>query len=113
MRFINTRYQAEGDIHGFKDDHIEWDKVATALVANGAEIISESDYLLFKRGYDNAIYEKFKDKTSDMHFLIARKQQDRVTDLNLIGRRQMHAAAGDRLVAGVPVHSLGHAKGDQ
>jgi len=74
-KFINPRYRAEGDIHVFKDDHIEWDKVATALVASGADIVSERDYLLFKRGYDKAVYEKFKDKTSDMHFLIARKHQ--------------------------------------
>lgn len=113
LKFINPRYQTEGDIHVFKDDHIEWDKVATALVASGADIISESDYLLFKRGYDSAIYEKFKDKTSDMHFLIARKHQNGGTDFNLNGRRQMHAAVGDRLVAGVTVHALEHAKGDQ
>ncbi len=74
-KFINPRYRAEGDIHVFKDDHIEWDKVATALVASGADIVFESDYLLFKRGDDKAVYEKFKDKTSDMHFLIARKHQ--------------------------------------
>ena len=74
-KFINPRYQPEGDIHVYPDDHIEWNKVATALVASGVEIVSESDYLLFKRGYDQVVYEKYKDKTSDTHFLIACKHQ--------------------------------------
>lgn len=73
-RFINPRYRREGDIHVFEDDHIEWQKVAGTLVEAGGEILLEKDYLLFKRNYDVATYDAYKNITGDMHFIVARKR---------------------------------------
>jgi 2-polyprenyl-3-methyl-5-hydroxy-6-metoxy-1,4-benzoquinol methylase len=73
-KFIDARYQPEGDIHVYEDDHIEWDKIALALQQNGADIVYQCDYLAFKSGYDEAVYRKFKDTTFDTHLLIARRR---------------------------------------
>lgn len=72
-KFVNPKYRSEGDIHVFKDDHIEWDNIAKTLIAQGAEIVLNERYLLFKRGYDYGIYRKYESKTNDMQFMIARK----------------------------------------
>lgn len=71
--FLNPRYQPEGDIHVWKDDHVEWKKVCGLIVSSGGEIVSEEDYLLFRRNYEGMVYKKYKDKISDMHLLVARK----------------------------------------
>lgn len=67
------RRQEEGDIHVWKDDHIEWDKIEAALIKNGCKIIIIKDYLLFRRGYIPEVYEKYKDKCSDMKMIVALK----------------------------------------
>jgi ubiquinone/menaquinone biosynthesis C-methylase UbiE len=73
-KFINPRYRREGDIHVFEDDHIEWQKVADTLIGAGGEVLLEKDYLLFKRNYNVAVYDAYKNNISDMHFLVARKR---------------------------------------
>lgn len=75
-KFFNKRYRREGDIHVFKDDHIEWPKITNLLVENGGQILFEKDYLLFKRNYNVTVYNKYKNKISDMHLLIAKKRID-------------------------------------
>ncbi|MFC1731282.1 class I SAM-dependent methyltransferase [candidate division KSB1 bacterium] len=70
---INPRYQAEGDIHVFPDDHIEWDKIRSLLTTKKCETILEEDFLLYKRKYSLEHYLKYKDKCSDMRLLISRK----------------------------------------
>ncbi|WP_176963171.1 class I SAM-dependent methyltransferase [Mariprofundus sp. NF] len=72
-RFVNPRYHREGDIHVFDDDHVEWSKVTSALVKAGGEVVFEADYLLYRRNYDILIYNKHKDKTTDMHLLVVKK----------------------------------------
>ncbi len=72
--FINPKYQREGDIHVFKDDHIEWNEVRKELHACGLDIIHEEDYLLHRRSYDTKTYEEWKNKLGDMHLAIARKR---------------------------------------
>jgi hypothetical protein len=73
-KFVNPRYRREGDIHVFKDDHIEWDAINVAILANGGEVVLEMDYLLFKRDYDMSIYCAYKNEINDMHLLVARKK---------------------------------------
>jgi len=73
-RFVNQKYHREGDIHVFEDDHIEWQKVMSELSENGASLVFEEDYLLYKRTYCADIYAKYVNKTADMHLLIMRKQ---------------------------------------
>jgi ubiquinone/menaquinone biosynthesis C-methylase UbiE len=73
-RFINPRYHREGDIHVFDDDHIEWSKVTKTLLDLGGEVVYSKSYLLFRRNFSVATYDKYKDKTSDMHVLVVRKK---------------------------------------
>lgn len=73
LRFVDPRYRPEGDIHVFEDDHIEWEKVSSILIENGAAIVKECKYLLFREGYDPEIYDRYARKISDTQYLIARK----------------------------------------
>ncbi len=72
-RFINPRYHREGDIHVFEDDHVEWSRIVESLFAAGGQVVVNKSYLLFRRNYDVAIYDAYKDKTADMHVLVVRK----------------------------------------
>lgn len=73
LKFINPKYRPEGDIHVFADDHIEWDKIESLLLEEEMEIVKSQRYLLFKRGYDADVHEKYSALTSDMQFSISRK----------------------------------------
>ncbi len=72
-RFINPKYHREGDIHVFEDDHIEWIMIVDELMRLGGSVIQEEDYLLYNKKYDINIYNKYANRTSDYHLLIARK----------------------------------------
>lgn len=69
----DPRYQEEGDIHVWPDDHIEWDKIRELLLRSGFEIITDENYLLYYPEYPIDLYEKYKDKCNDEKLLIARK----------------------------------------
>lgn len=70
---INPRYNEEGDIHVFPDDHIEWDRIEELLREEGCEIVERSDYLLFRSGCDEAVYRDYATRCSDMRLIAARK----------------------------------------
>ncbi len=72
-RFINPKYHREGDIHVFKDDHIEWIKIVDELMILGGSVIHEEDYLLYNKKYDIDIYNKYANIISDYHLLVVRK----------------------------------------
>lgn len=72
-RIINPRYKAEGDIHVWPDDHIEWNKIEQLMTDNQCEIILKKEYLLYAKGYPVYLYEKYKDRCSDLCVLVARK----------------------------------------
>lgn len=70
----NPRYQEEGDIHIWEDDHIEWDKIQSVLEEHGFIDIKRTDYLLCRERIGNApLYHKYKDVYKDMSLLVARK----------------------------------------
>lgn len=71
--FINPTYQREGDIHVFKDDHIEWDRIVSTLTDFNMRIMAEKDYLHFKRNYDLITYETWQRRIGDMRILMAQK----------------------------------------
>lgn len=73
-RFINPKFQREGDIHVWQDDHIEWAKIKKQILDNFGEIILEEDYLLYKKGYDVSLFRENEEKYKDTHLLIARKK---------------------------------------
>lgn len=72
-KLINKRYQPEGDIHVWYDDHIEWNRVEKLLLSKGCSIVMRKDYLLFKQGYNQEIYRNYENECSDMTVLIARR----------------------------------------
>lgn len=70
---IDPKYQFEGDIHVFPDDHIDWDKIISILTTTGCEIIIKNDYLNFKSKYQMEHYNSFKNKCNDMRLMVAKK----------------------------------------
>ena len=72
-RLHNPRYQAEGDIHVWSDDHIEWGEVKKLCEQNGLEVVSEMDFLGFDARYDREVYEMYTDKTNDTKAVIFKK----------------------------------------
>lgn len=72
-QLFNPRFEPEGDIHVFTDDHIEWEAIAKIIRELGGEIVESSDYLLFEAGYPAEVYEQYRQRCADMHLLIARK----------------------------------------
>lgn len=73
-RFVNPRYHREGDIHVYKDDHIEWEKVISELKKSGGLLVYEEDYLLYKKHYDLDVYNRYKSTVTDMHYLVIKKE---------------------------------------
>jgi 2-polyprenyl-3-methyl-5-hydroxy-6-metoxy-1,4-benzoquinol methylase len=73
-KFINPRYQREGDIHVYHDDHIEWGKIIETIERLGGDVIISKSYLLFRRGYYHPLYDQYREKTSDMHMLVVKKK---------------------------------------
>lgn len=70
--FVNSRYEREGDLHVWKDDHIEWNKILQ-LLADKFEIISNNDYLLYRPKGGIVLYEKYKNICNDMKYIIYKK----------------------------------------
>lgn len=76
-QIINPRYQEEGDIHTWPDDHIEWDLVRARAIAGGCEILIEEDYLLYRGYYPEHIWRAYRDKCrGDVRMMIGRKALD-------------------------------------
>ncbi|MBI5325846.1 MAG: class I SAM-dependent methyltransferase [Ignavibacteriae bacterium] len=69
----NPRWQVEGDIHVWNDDHIDWEKIENMLKGNNFEILSTQDNLCYNSKYSIEIYNQYKYKCSDVRTLIARK----------------------------------------
>lgn len=72
-RLKNPRYQEEGDIHVWPDDHVEWDKVKSVASSCGLDVFSETNFLHFNSKYNLEIYNQYKDVTSDMKAVIFKK----------------------------------------
>ncbi|MFN3188086.1 MAG: class I SAM-dependent methyltransferase [Candidatus Paceibacteria bacterium] len=73
-RLNNPRYQEEGDIHVWPDDHIEWEKLKTTAHDNDVIVVKEFDFLLFDSKYKKSLYDKYCNKISDMKTVIFRKK---------------------------------------
>lgn len=73
-RISNPRYEPEGDIHVWFDDHIEWKRIEKKLKDSNFEILLSENYLVYKGYYPLEVYNKFKEKCNDMHLLVARKR---------------------------------------
>ncbi|MFC1662951.1 class I SAM-dependent methyltransferase [Patescibacteria group bacterium] len=70
--FINKRYQAEGDIHVWPDDHIEWNDIVDIL-QNHCKIIEQVDYLLYYPKINKNIYHQYQNRCNDTRLILAKK----------------------------------------
>jgi len=73
-QLIEPRYQEEGDIHVWPDDHIEWEIVEQTLSEDGFEIVVSRDYLLYEPHVAIEVYERYHEHCSNMHCCIALKR---------------------------------------
>jgi len=71
--FVNRRYEREGDLHVWPDDHIEWDKVEATLREAGVVIVRSCDYLLFQPRGSVTAYRTYARSCSDTRYVFARK----------------------------------------
>ena len=71
--FINKKYQREGDIHVFPEDHIEWDKIFHA-VSPAVEIIKNIDYLMYQPKATIDDYNNYARQCTDTKCVIFRKK---------------------------------------
>lgn len=71
--FVNRRYEREGDIHVWPDDHIEWGRIEAALHEAGATIIKAKEYLLYRPRGGEELWQRYRDRCSDTQYVFARK----------------------------------------
>ena len=71
--FICRRYEREGDLHVWPDDHIEWDKIRNICKKSNSIIIEENDYLLYRPKVSIENYNLYKEKCNDMKYIFAKK----------------------------------------
>ena len=71
----NPRFQIDGDLHVWPDDHIEWDRIASTLHEAGMEAVMTRDYLLCRgEGELAALHREYQERCSDMRLGIFRKR---------------------------------------
>ena len=73
--YTMIRYQPEGDIHVYRDDHIELDKILEVLKDNNMTTICIKNYLQYKANYVKEVYNKYRHRTSDMMYIMAQKNK--------------------------------------
>lgn len=72
-RWRDPRWMPEGDLHIWADDHIEWTRVEETLREAGCLVVERDRYLLFEPRYRREVWERWRDRCSDMQLLMARK----------------------------------------
>ena len=70
-KFINKKFQREGDIHVWEDDHIEWELIEKKI-ADWASVEVYKEYLLYRGGFDMDIYNSAKSRLYDMAYMVIR-----------------------------------------
>ena len=65
-RIFNPRYANEGDIHVWEDDHIEWDKIDSLMLAANFQKVLQNDFLLYNSNYKDEIYNQYDGICTDM-----------------------------------------------
>ena len=76
IRLVNSKLvglNAEGDIHVFKADHIEWNRIEELLLQKCVVLKSE-DYLVCREvNRTTPLHDKYRAKCVDMRFVICRR----------------------------------------
>ena len=75
-QMVNPAYpwDVEGDIHVWDHDHIEWELVEERLRGGGCEIVRRQDYLNYSTEYPDEVWERFRDRCTNMRLVVARKR---------------------------------------
>ncbi len=69
----NPRFQPEGDIHVWPDDHIEWNLIDTALKDSGMVNKYACDYLVYQNHYEFKRFQAYGRLVSDMRMVVYTK----------------------------------------
>lgn len=73
-RFGDPRYEPEGDIHVWPDDHIEWDDIERVVTGAGFEVLRADDYLIYRRGVPEELWARYRDRGAvDARLFVARR----------------------------------------
>lgn len=72
--FVNRRYEREGDLHVWPDDHVEWGRVEDVLRDSGADVERAHEYLHYHPRGGEALFAQYRDRCTDMRYLFARKR---------------------------------------
>jgi ubiquinone/menaquinone biosynthesis C-methylase UbiE len=72
-RMQNPRYQSEGDIHVWPDDHVQWSEVIATAKAANVHVVSEMDFLLYDANYKKSVYQEVSKSLNDTKVVILRK----------------------------------------
>jgi ubiquinone/menaquinone biosynthesis C-methylase UbiE len=72
-RIKNPRYQAEGDIHVWPDDHVDWSQVIAIAVSSGLRIEQDYNFLLYDSRYNIDVYDAYKNDVTDTRAIIMKK----------------------------------------
>ena len=67
------KYQREGDIHVWKDDHIDWGKIKKIILEQNCKIIEDNDYLLYKPKIEFSKFIYFSKKCNDTKYIVIKK----------------------------------------
>jgi len=70
---LNPRYQEEGDIHVWPDDHIDWDRIM-AVAGSEVHVLRMTDYLYYQAHYPQNLFDEYKRNCSDLRELILVKR---------------------------------------
>jgi ubiquinone/menaquinone biosynthesis C-methylase UbiE len=72
--FVNPRFEREGDIHVWPDDHIEWSEVCAILFESGVTVEKQVDYLCYQPRGGKEAYDHYHSLCSDTRMIIGRKK---------------------------------------
>jgi SAM-dependent methyltransferase len=72
-RIQDSRYQSEGDIHVWRDDHVEWPLIRRELEQLQLQNIFSEDYLSYKEYYGRELFDRYRTHVSDMHCSVFQK----------------------------------------
>ncbi len=70
----NPKWQAEGDIHVWQDDHIEWDKIEALLSSKDFELQYYKDFFHYTSQYDLQKWKEISKKYNDFRTGVFRKK---------------------------------------
>jgi SAM-dependent methyltransferase len=74
-RLRDPRATEEGDLHVWRDDHVEWSSIHRILEEAGCVVLREEDHLVYRRHHDVGAYERYRAMCSDTRMLLARKER--------------------------------------